>query len=52
VPGFSLQKDYVVTVAAVLGTAITPYCFFWQSSHEAEDERIDPTAHALIDAPE
>ena len=51
VPSFSLT-DYVVTVVAVLGTTITPYCFFWQSSQEAEDERVDPTAHALIDAPE
>ena len=52
VPNFSLEKDYVVTVVAVLGTTITPYCFFWQSSQEAEDERLHPTAHALIDAPE
>jgi NRAMP (natural resistance-associated macrophage protein)-like metal ion transporter len=50
-PSFSLSKDYVVTVVAVLGTTITPYCFFWQSSQEAEDERIDPVAHALLDAP-
>jgi Natural resistance-associated macrophage protein/Transposase DDE domain len=42
VPNFSLKTDYVVTVVAVLGTAITPYCFFWQSSQEAEDERVDP----------
>jgi NRAMP (natural resistance-associated macrophage protein)-like metal ion transporter len=52
VPNFSLKADYVVTVVAVLGTTITPYCFFWQSSQEAEDQRVDPTAHALIDAPE
>jgi NRAMP (natural resistance-associated macrophage protein)-like metal ion transporter len=52
VPSFSLNTDYVVTVVAVLGTTITPYCFFWQSSQEAEDQRVDPTAHALIDAPE
>ena len=52
VPSFSLQNDYVVAIVAVLGTTITPYCFFWQSSQEAEDERIDPAAHALIDAPE
>jgi NRAMP (natural resistance-associated macrophage protein)-like metal ion transporter len=52
VPNFSLKKDYVVTVVAVLGTTITPYCFFWQASLEAEDQRIDPTAHALLDAPE
>jgi hypothetical protein len=52
VPNFSLKTDYVVTVVAVLGTTITPYCFFWQASLEAEEERIDPTAHALLDAPE
>lgn len=52
VPQFSLATDYVVTVVAVLGTTITPYCFFWQSSEEAEDERVDPGAHALISAPE
>jgi NRAMP (natural resistance-associated macrophage protein)-like metal ion transporter len=51
VPSFSLAKDYVVTVVAVLGTTITPYCFFWQASQEAEDERVDPTAHSLLVAP-
>jgi NRAMP (natural resistance-associated macrophage protein)-like metal ion transporter len=51
VPNFSLATDYVVTVVAVLGTTITPYCFFWQSSQEAEDERIDPAAHTLLAAP-
>ena len=52
VPNFSLEKDYVVTVVAVLGTTITPYCFFWQSSQEAEDERLDPSTHSLLSAPE
>jgi NRAMP (natural resistance-associated macrophage protein)-like metal ion transporter len=52
VPSFSLQTDYVVAIVAVLGTTITPYCFFWQSSEEAEDERVDPNAHSLIEAPE
>jgi Mn2+/Fe2+ NRAMP family transporter len=51
VPRFSFQVDYVVAIVAVLGTTITPYCFFWQSSQEAQDERIDPTSHRLIDAP-
>jgi len=52
IPNFSLSKDYVVTVVAVLGTTITPYCFFWQSSQEAEDESVDPAAHTLLTAPE
>src|SRR5205807_3818801 len=52
VPTLSWDKDYIVAIVAVLGTTITPYCFFWQSSQEAEDERVDPAAHTLIDAPE
>jgi NRAMP (natural resistance-associated macrophage protein)-like metal ion transporter len=52
VPTLSWDKDYLLGIVAVLGTTITPYCFFWQSSEEAEDERVDPAAHALIEAPE
>src|SRR5271155_385637 len=52
VPTLSWDKDYIVAIVAVLGTTITPYCFFWQSSQEAEDERVDPAAHPLIEAPE
>lgn len=52
VPRFVLHKDYIVTIVAVLGTTITPYCFFWQSSEEAEDTRVDPLAHMLIAAPD
>lgn len=52
VPSFAWQKDYIVTIVAVLGTTITPYCFFWQSSEEAEEERINPAAHPLLEAPE
>jgi NRAMP (natural resistance-associated macrophage protein)-like metal ion transporter len=52
VPSFSWGKDYIVTIVAVLGTTITPYCFFWQSSEEAEEERINPAAHSLLDAPQ
>jgi NRAMP (natural resistance-associated macrophage protein)-like metal ion transporter len=51
VPNFSFSTDYVVTVVAVLGTTITPYCFFWQSSQEADDERLDPAAHTLLADP-
>jgi Mn2+/Fe2+ NRAMP family transporter len=52
VPNLRLDTDYIVAIVAVLGTTITPYCFFWQSSQEAEDERIDPQAHTLLEAPE
>lgn len=43
VPSLAWDKDYIVTIVAVLGTTITPYCFFWQSSEEAEEERINPS---------
>ncbi len=51
VPNFSLATDYVTTVVAVLGTTITPYCFFWQSSTEVEDMRADAAAEPLTAAP-
>jgi Mn2+/Fe2+ NRAMP family transporter len=41
-----------LAIVAVLGTTISPYLFFWQSSEEAEEERIDPTARPLLDAPQ
>jgi NRAMP (natural resistance-associated macrophage protein)-like metal ion transporter len=52
VPQISWQQDYIVVIVAVLGTTISPYLFFWQASEEAEDERVDPAAHPLNDAPE
>jgi Mn2+/Fe2+ NRAMP family transporter len=52
VPQFSLRKDYVVAIVAVLGTTISPYLFFWQASEEAEDERTKAGAMPLTEAPE
>ncbi len=52
VPGLVWQKEYVVTIVAVLGTTISPYLFFWQASEEAEDERVNPAEHPLAEAPE
>jgi NRAMP (natural resistance-associated macrophage protein)-like metal ion transporter len=51
-PSFSWQKDYIVAIVAVLGTTISPYLFFWQSSQEAEDEQDTPGARPLMLAPE
>src|SRR4051794_40647231 len=50
VPHILWQKDYIVVIVAVLGTTISPYLFFWQASEEAEEERIDPKAHPLVEA--
>jgi len=37
-PQFSWTKDNILIVAAVLGTTISPYLFFWQASEEVEEE--------------
>ena len=52
IPSISLDKDFITTFVALLGTTISPYLFFWQSSEEAEDERVIPERQPLIDAPE
>lgn len=52
IPTLRFDKDYIVVIVGVLGTTITPYCFFWQSSQEAEDERIDPRGQTLLKAPD
>jgi len=38
VPNFSFSKDVVVLICAAIGTTISPYLFFWQSSQEVEEE--------------
>jgi NRAMP (natural resistance-associated macrophage protein)-like metal ion transporter len=52
VPHIQWTKDFLVSIVAVLGTTISPYLFFWQASEEAEDERVDPEAKPLLEAPE
>src|SRR5258708_29586966 len=52
IPHVSMNADYIVLIVAIFGTTISPYLFFWQSSEEAEEERIDPFAHPLRDAPD
>jgi len=38
-PRIRLSENYLVAVVAVLGTTISPYLFFWQASHEQEEQR-------------
>ena len=51
-PRFAIDRDHIVSIAAVLGTTISPYLFFWQASEEAEDERVALGAEPLIDKPQ
>src|SRR5882757_3626757 len=38
VPHLSFNKDELLLVAAILGTTISPYLFFWQTSQEVEEQ--------------
>src|SRR5262245_25880144 len=39
IPHMRWDALYVTTMVAVLGTTISPYLFFWQASHEVEEEK-------------
>ena len=38
VPTITFSRDQVLLICAILGTTISPYLFFWQSSQEVEEE--------------
>ena len=47
VPKIQWNGAFLTTLVAILGTTISPYLFVWQSSQEAEDQRIDPDKKPL-----
>jgi len=51
-PRLQWTPAWLTTVVAVLGTTISPYMFFWQSSQEVEELNANPQAQALKRAPE
>lgn len=38
VPSITFSKEQIILICAILGTTISPYLFFWQSSQEVEEE--------------
>jgi len=40
-PSIHWNKDQLLLVCAILGTTISPYLFFWQTSQEVETEILD-----------
>jgi NRAMP (natural resistance-associated macrophage protein)-like metal ion transporter len=38
IPRLTFSKDQLLLICAILGTTITPYLFFWQTSQEIEEE--------------
>jgi NRAMP (natural resistance-associated macrophage protein)-like metal ion transporter len=37
VPSFKMNKEYLSIIVAILGTTISPYLFFWQTTMEVEE---------------
>lgn len=37
-PGISFDRETVILICAALGTTISPYLFFWQTSQEVEEQ--------------
>lgn len=38
IPTITFSKDQLFLITAILGTTISPFLFFWQTSHEVEEE--------------
>lgn len=38
IPSISFSSDYAIMFVAVIGTTISPYLLFWQTSEEAEED--------------
>jgi NRAMP (natural resistance-associated macrophage protein)-like metal ion transporter len=47
IPKISFNAQFLTTLVAILGTTISPYLFIWQSSQEAEEQRIDKQKSTL-----
>lgn len=37
-PSITFSKDQIILICAILGTTISPYLFFWQTSQEVEEQ--------------
>jgi Mn2+/Fe2+ NRAMP family transporter len=51
VPHVQWNAAFLTTLVAILGTTISPYLFIWQSSQEAEEQRIDSEKKPLKASP-
>jgi NRAMP (natural resistance-associated macrophage protein)-like metal ion transporter len=50
-PQLSVDREFWLTVVAILGTTISPYLFFWQAAQEVEDTKAEPLDRPLCDDP-
>lgn len=42
IPHITFSKDQIFLICGILGTTISPYLFFWQTSQEVEEEILSP----------
>lgn len=51
IPSITFSKEQIILICAILGTTISPYLFFWQSSNEVEEagSRKERISKAKID---
>ena len=47
IPHITFSKEQILMLAAILGTTISPYLFFWQTSQEVEDQISDDKTSLL-----
>lgn len=41
IPSIEWSKEQIILICAILGTTISPYLFFWQTSQEVEEQILD-----------
>ncbi len=41
VPSITWSKEQIILICAILGTTISPYLFFWQTSQEVEEQILE-----------
>jgi len=51
VPIMHLDEKSILNVVAFLGTTISPYLFYWQTSQEVEEEQIKPDYKSFEETP-
>jgi NRAMP (natural resistance-associated macrophage protein)-like metal ion transporter len=47
IPKVSWNRPQIAVLIAILGTTISPYLFFWQTSEEVEEKQLDKKEHAV-----
>ncbi len=48
IPNFVLSKESFLIICAILGTTISPYLFFWQTSQEVEERKSAGATQARL----